>query len=53
MVDCCAFADGTVGINVDYNFDGDILVHRCSFCRNHVDIQETRQETTRPTADVE
>ena len=47
-VDCCAFADGTVGINVDYNFDGDILVHRCSFCRNHVDIQETRQEQHAP-----
>ena len=47
-VDCCAFADGTVGINVDYNFDGDVLVHRCSFCRNHVDIQETRQEQHAP-----
>ncbi|CAE7814399.1 unnamed protein product [Symbiodinium sp. CCMP2456] len=47
-VDCCAFADGTVGVNVDYNFDGDILVHRCSFCRNHVDIQETRQEQHAP-----
>lgn len=43
IMDCCSFAESTVGVFVDFNFDGDALIHRCSFCRNQSDIIESME----------
>ena len=41
----CVFLDNDTGINIDYNFDGDVLLDHCTFFGNDHDVKQSTNDT--------